>query len=32
MRDLGPIIDKFGRKLVGAPEIGEFLLVVQPPA
>jgi hypothetical protein len=32
MRDLGPIMDKAGMKLLEAPEIGEFLLVVQSPA
>jgi hypothetical protein len=32
MRDLGPILDKFGMQLRDAPEAGEFLQVVQPPA
>ena len=32
MRDLGPILDMFEIPLPGAPEIGEFLQVVQPPA
>ena len=32
MRDLGPILDKFGMQLRDAPEVGEFLQVVQPAA
>ena len=32
MRDLGPILDKFGMQLRDAPEAGEFLQAVQPPA
>jgi hypothetical protein len=31
MRDLGPILDQFQMK-VAAPEVGEFVQVVQPPA
>ena len=30
MRDLGPILDKFGMEIRDAPEVGEFLQVVQP--
>jgi hypothetical protein len=32
MRDLGPILDKVGMKIREAPEVGELLQVVQPPA
>jgi hypothetical protein len=32
MRDLGPILDQFGMEILDAPEVGEFLHVVQPPA
>jgi hypothetical protein len=32
MRDLGPILDKFQMEIREAPEIGQFLQVVQPPA
>ena len=31
MRDLGPILDKFQMEIREAPEVGEFLHVVQPP-
>ena len=31
MRDLGPILDKV-QMTIDAPEVGEFLQVVQPPA
>ena len=32
MRDLGPILDKVGMEIREAPEIGEFLQVVEPAA
>lgn len=31
MHDLGPILDQFRMEIREAPEIGEFLRVVQPP-
>ena len=31
MRDLGPILDQFRMEIREAPEVGEFLHVVQPP-
>jgi hypothetical protein len=32
MHDLGPIMNKVGMEIPEAPEIGEFLHAVQPPA
>jgi hypothetical protein len=32
MSDLGPVLVKFGMEIREAPEVGEFLQVVQPPA
>lgn len=32
MRDLGPILDRFKMEIREAPEVGEFLQVVQPSA
>jgi hypothetical protein len=32
MRDLGPILEQFKMEIRVAPEFGEFLHVVQPPA
>jgi hypothetical protein len=31
MRDLKPILDQFGMEIRKAPEVGEFVQVVQPP-
>jgi hypothetical protein len=32
MRNLKPILDDFGMALDGAPQIGDFVQIVQPPA